>query len=434
MVKLLILSDDFTGALDTGVQFAKKGIATTVTHDTEICFDSIPKDVSVIVVDAESRHMSGEDAGKRVYDIAKRAYESGIRYVYKKTDSGLRGNIGAELSATAKAWHTGICFAPAFPKNGRTTKDGVHMLDGVPIHKTVFGDDPFDPVKESYIPAIIGEQSGIETKCHSNSEKGIRPTQNRIDVFDAETDEELRRIAKASASFTAFSGCAGFAEFLTEMIEFPRSADMIDKIGEKLFVISGSLNDITKKQIENAKAVADVEAGLEDRQLFDPGYMDGDEGQSFIDSKTGVDIALIYAKAADEAGEFERRVADGDKWSVVSGNLGKMAARVLNTTDAGTTLVVFGGDTLFSTLNQVKGSIRPCTEIMPGVVIGQLDMAGSFRYIVTKSGGFGPPDVIERIKKYILATNVRGGMKNGNDLKTAGAGGAAEDGGNKAEV
>lgn len=30
MVKLLIIADDFTGALDTGIQFVNKGIATQV--------------------------------------------------------------------------------------------------------------------------------------------------------------------------------------------------------------------------------------------------------------------------------------------------------------------------------------------------------------------------------------------------------------------
>ena len=33
MVKLLIIADDFTGALDTGVQFAARGAATRVITD-----------------------------------------------------------------------------------------------------------------------------------------------------------------------------------------------------------------------------------------------------------------------------------------------------------------------------------------------------------------------------------------------------------------
>ena len=38
MVKLLIIADDFTGALDTGIQFVNKGIATQVfTKMPEAC-------------------------------------------------------------------------------------------------------------------------------------------------------------------------------------------------------------------------------------------------------------------------------------------------------------------------------------------------------------------------------------------------------------
>ena len=42
MVKLLIIADDFTGALDTGIQFAKKGIETQVFRNrtgSGACFD-----------------------------------------------------------------------------------------------------------------------------------------------------------------------------------------------------------------------------------------------------------------------------------------------------------------------------------------------------------------------------------------------------------
>ena len=35
MVKLLIIADDFTGALDTGVQFAARGAKTRVVVDVD---------------------------------------------------------------------------------------------------------------------------------------------------------------------------------------------------------------------------------------------------------------------------------------------------------------------------------------------------------------------------------------------------------------
>lgn len=38
MILLLIIADDFTGALDTGVQFAAHGVSTRVIVDPEVDF------------------------------------------------------------------------------------------------------------------------------------------------------------------------------------------------------------------------------------------------------------------------------------------------------------------------------------------------------------------------------------------------------------
>ena len=57
MVKLLIIADDFTGALDTGVQFAAGGAETRVVTNTDYDFDSVDENVQVLVLDAETRHL-----------------------------------------------------------------------------------------------------------------------------------------------------------------------------------------------------------------------------------------------------------------------------------------------------------------------------------------------------------------------------------------
>ena len=48
MVKLLIIADDFTGALDTGVQFAAGGAETRVVTNTDYDFDSVDENVQVL--------------------------------------------------------------------------------------------------------------------------------------------------------------------------------------------------------------------------------------------------------------------------------------------------------------------------------------------------------------------------------------------------
>ena len=62
MVKLLIIADDFTGALDTGVQFAAGGAETRVVTNVEYDFESAGEEVQVLVLDAETRHLKKEEA------------------------------------------------------------------------------------------------------------------------------------------------------------------------------------------------------------------------------------------------------------------------------------------------------------------------------------------------------------------------------------
>ena len=101
MTFLLIIADDFTGALDTGVQFAACGISTKVVVDPET--DLSGDRAQVLVVDTETRHLPAGEARSVVLRLAVRARKTGIPYIYKKTDSALRGNIGAELAAVLEA-------------------------------------------------------------------------------------------------------------------------------------------------------------------------------------------------------------------------------------------------------------------------------------------------------------------------------------------
>ncbi|MEH2930920.1 four-carbon acid sugar kinase family protein [Candidatus Ventrimonas sp. KK005] len=69
MVKLLVISDDFTGALDTGVQFAGKGIKTKVlSYHPENGEKLKGLETEVLVIDAQTRHLDGNEAYERVWN------------------------------------------------------------------------------------------------------------------------------------------------------------------------------------------------------------------------------------------------------------------------------------------------------------------------------------------------------------------------------
>ena len=220
MLQLVIIADDFTGALDTGVQFVNRGAATCVLTGASCDFSRVDEAVQVLVVNAESRHLSVSEAYNVVFRIAKTAEAAGIPYIYKKTDSALRGNIGCELNAVMDAsGEACLIFAPAFPQMGRVTRRGIHYIDGVPVADSVFGKDPFEPVTESSVREIVRKQSDREIVSHSSGQVSL-PFTAGIHIFDAEQKEDLDVIAKnlLAHRIRLSAGCAAFAAALADQL------------------------------------------------------------------------------------------------------------------------------------------------------------------------------------------------------------------------
>src|SRR5262249_51939907 len=121
---ILVIADDLTGANDAGVQFAAAGIRSLVFANDHLA--KLPENYPAVVINTESRHIPASQAAERVRKIGLMGMRAGVRCFYKKTDSTLRGNIGAELEALlSAAGVAGIPFVPALPDLGRTTRDGV---------------------------------------------------------------------------------------------------------------------------------------------------------------------------------------------------------------------------------------------------------------------------------------------------------------------
>ena len=161
--KLLIVADDFTGACDTGVQFSKNHLKTIVITSTDYIRESLEK-CDVLVMNTESRFDNPETAYKKAYETGKIVFPQELKYFYKKVDSTMRGNIGAEISGLMDALEIRHTFLiPALPKYGRTTINGKVFVNGVLLEETEFGSDPKNPVKESFIPKIISRQTDKKT-------------------------------------------------------------------------------------------------------------------------------------------------------------------------------------------------------------------------------------------------------------------------------
>lgn len=409
MIRLLVIADDLTGALDTGVQMAKRGIKTLVLPWEQVSggFDG---QYQVLVADTESRHLEGAEAFRRVQTLVRRAEALGVPHLYKKTDSTLRGNIGAELAAMLPAEAACLMFAPAFPRLLRTTRDGLQYVDGVPLAQTDFARDPIDPVRSSAVGEIIGEQCALPViNCRTdNYEEAAARTcaESTIVVADAESTEHLRelgRILKRHGRTRYLAGCAGFAEVLPEMLHLD-AASPAKPVPSKggVLVVCGSVNQRSLEQVAGAARRGHSVFPLTQEQKQSESYPDSDSCEEFarrVEAAVAATGAAVLS-AVKDASEVTRGA--GTDSLLIAGRLGRITARVLEAAEI-ETLVVFGGDTLLAITAAVGGDgIVPVDELFPGVVMARLYRRdGTGLNLVTKAGGFGESDVLERILVFL---------------------------------
>jgi uncharacterized protein YgbK (DUF1537 family) len=76
-------------------------------------------------------------------------------------DSTLRGHfpIDVEVLAAELGPFDATLLVPAFLPGGRTTREGVHLLHGEPVHTTAFARDGLFGYRSSYLPDWVAEKS-----------------------------------------------------------------------------------------------------------------------------------------------------------------------------------------------------------------------------------------------------------------------------------
>lgn len=412
MVKLLIIADDFTGALDTGVQFAGRGAETLVVTNLKYEFQNIDPKVDVLVMVTETRHLKAKQAYDIVYEITKGALEAGIHYIYKKTDSALRGNIGSELKGLMDGARVStLPFIPAFPVLQRVTRKGIHYIEGMPVAESVFGKDPFEPIVESSVEKIINAQTDVPVVVlERNNNSDIRKT--GVLVFDAETDEDLQEIGKRlglrGVRFSA--GCAGFASILADLLGIKGSTRRGEKLEENLFIACGSINPVTIRQMKVAREGGFPHIHLTPEQKLEASWLDKNTSEEEIkrwiqmascekrfildvNDPEGNDDTDVYREVHCLTTE-ELRLSISDNFAAIMKRMidGGLKATVLCT----------GGDTLMALMQVLEiYELIPIYELTAGVVITKFAYHGRTYNMISKSGGIGDKDLLLKIEEMI---------------------------------
>lgn len=410
---LLIIADDFTGALDTGVQFAARGIKTRVVVGADVALTH--QNADVLVVDTETRHLPAAQAYAAVEGLVQRAKYAGFAYLYKKTDSALRGNVGAELAALLSASGSRqLAFLPAFPQMNRVTKNGVQYIDGVPVTESPFGVDPFEPVRHAAVTDLLAEQTDLPAASFpALAADSSVPAEEGILVFDAATVDELRSTGRAllnNGGLRVLAGCAGFGAVLPELLGLSGADVTCPALDPRLLVICGSVNAITLAQLDKAEQAGFTRLRLTPHQKLMPDYWRSADGRMTLDHIEETLAAHPYniietndeggneptATAADALGltreEMRVRIASG---------VGQLVGALFASPAVGT-LLLTGGDTLLQCMNSVGvHELEPICEMEHGVVLARFGCGGTTRYVITKSGGFGQADLLTALAKRI---------------------------------
>ncbi|MCR2822556.1 four-carbon acid sugar kinase family protein [Lederbergia panacisoli] len=404
--KIGIIADDFTGANDSGVQLAKKGLRTSVGIHLEVDTDITNNDV--LVVDTNSRSIEPSKAYSRVLKAAQYMFRIGVTHIYKKIDSTLRGNIGSELLAIEKVYEPDIVvIVPAFPKLGRITKEGHHYINGEIITESEFAKDPKTPVNVSYIPDLLYIQAkkravvyNLDTirKTDEDFIQTIQLGENWI-VCDVEKETDFTEIIDKflkTGLKIVWAGSAGLLEYLpsslklgtSQLLEIPKYAI------EKTLTISGSLSSVTRKQLREVERMPNTFTIKVDVYQLLKQSIKMETILNNIQKRPEVDHILLYVDSNERYPlEISEQIVEG---------LGEMALVICENIESVNGLFLTGGDTAKAVCSKLGiVEIELIAEVETGLPFGRLLGYKRELWAVTKAGGFGTKNSLKHALHFL---------------------------------
>ncbi len=384
----VIIADDLTGSSDSGIQFFKAGFSASVIFDPG-SLASIQKPVAVL--DTETRNLPEEQSVEIFENMAKHLFPfRGKRIFYKKVDSTLRGNIAAEVKVLREKLQFPLTlFAPSFPGNGRTARDGLLLVKGLPVASTAAGQDSRNPVKTSSLVETLRGETCLPVRHITLGEirqfriPEIMRAAGKKGVFscDAETEDDLRLIVEGTTE-----------EVPPEDVLWVGSAGMAGALAVSplpVLLVVGSLNPMSVLQAQHI---------LEKKIVFPvtldvPSLLSSRAEEEKRVIKEAKDL-LLRRKNTLLISSLEKVHLGED----AKGNAGEAICRSLasSVSDIMKSLPVSG---LFLTGGEVAvwvvralgaGGIELVKEVEPGIpLVRLLDGPHAGLPIVTKAGGFG---------------------------------------------
>ena|SRR5271165_4257810 len=354
-MNLFALADDVTGALEVGA-LLQAPVFLDVVGEAD------PEYAGRCVIDTETRHLGAAEAASRILSCIRGRHPE---LIYKKTDSTLRGNIGAELAALADTYPARqVIFLPAYPAMGRTVVQGELLVHGVPVHLSDFGSDPLNPVTKSTVASLF----------HPDV---------RVSIVDAATDDEMALAVDAALQIRPcpiLAGPASVARGIARHLGLHSLPCEQLRLSPRCLIVNGSLHPVAKEQVRRIRPGGGwVAMNLESAQA-------ARDGAKQKKNSAGVAVGESVLRGSPESNAetavvFARELAH--------------AVREKLEHEPFETLIVLGGDSAFALLAALDARvIHPIGEVVAGVPVSRV---GPWQ-LLTKAGGFGDLDLLARLQ------------------------------------
>ncbi len=330
-LQVLIIADDLTGALDSSSPFAQKGWRVRVFT----ALDAVPSgvvDCDVVAVTTNSRHSPPDEAAALATSAAKLAHMLKPKFVLKKIDSRLKGNV--EIECRAVAGELGLrhlWVVPAAPDVGRNVVNG-HVV-GAGIRDPISVRETFGNLMNVHIP-------------------------------DVATNEEMAQAAsQLLLRNDVLAVCSrGLAVELANKLASGCSSPFLPML--PILVGIGTRDPATRAQVQRFQEICQC---------------------SVLDAPNGV----VVQSAPETDCLLIKITGDGQPSTGIAAFFAKSIRPLVDRLQP-RTILLSGGDTATAVLDQFNcGEVEVCGEAAPGLPWGRVALNGHVVQLISKSGSFG---------------------------------------------
>lgn len=377
-----ILADDLTSAGDGAAPFRRTGHEARILLSTPAT--ALPQLPGVTAIDLGTRLLDEASATTRTGRAARRF--AGSTLLFKTVDSTLRGHVAAEVRAAwAGSRRRAVVVAPAFPAEGRVTRQAVQHVRGVPVHESEFARDPVHPVRCSDLTVLFPEAVAIGPEGAAALPALIG--RGALIVCSAATDDDLDRLVAAVPHLddVLWVGSPGLAAALARRCacgDRVAASAPAPAPARRPLVVVGSANPSTRRQLAALRTQSDVR-----------GVTVGEDPAPSVRALRALTSPVLTLRTPDE--RRTPRTARALARSLAAVVQALAEERLVDA------LVLTGGETA-TTVLQALGidRIDLIDEPEPGVARGTPPLPSSLPVLI-KAGGFGDDELLLRLCRLV---------------------------------